>query len=213
MNKLLKNYFDLVDFLADFLGPDSEVVLHDVTDLENSIVAIRNNHISGRNLGAPATDLVLKILKDEKLSEHRYLSNYEVKSPSGRTLKSATYPIKDENGKIIGMLCINSDIEALKAMQAYLEKMVSIGPAENDDPISETLSQNTKELTLMSIKKVISSYNIPPERMSQEEKIAIIEQLSDRGVFLIKGAVSKAASALKVSDASVYRYLSKLKKT
>ena len=147
MDKLLRNYFDLVDFLADFLGPDSEVVLHDVTDLENSVVAIRNNHISGRNLGAPATDLVLKILKDEKLSEHRYLSNYEVKSPSGKTLKSATYPIKDDSGKIIGMLCINSDIEAVKTMQAYLEKMVGISSSENDDPISETLSQNTKDLT------------------------------------------------------------------
>ena len=155
---------------------------------------------------------MLKILKDEKLNEHRYLSNYEVNSPSGRTLKSATYPIKGESGKIIGMLCINSDIEAVKAMQSYLEKMVGINLVENNNPISETLIQNTKELTLVSIKKVIASYNIPPERMSQEEKIAIIERLSDRGVFLIKGAVSEAASALKVSDASVYRYLSKLKK-
>jgi len=213
VDKLLSSYFDVVDFLADFLGPDSEVVLHDVTNLENSVVAIRNNHISGRNVGAPATDLVLKILKDEKFNDYRYLTNYEVVSPSGRTLKSATYPIKDEKGKIIGMLCINTDIEALKTMKNYLDKMMGPRQSIDDEPILETLSQSTKELTLSSIKSVIAASNIPPERMSQEEKISIIEQLNDKGIFLIKGAVSEAASALKVSEASVYRYLSKLKKT
>ena len=65
LNKLLEKYVGFVDFLADFLGRDAEVVLHDVTDLENSVVAISNSHISGRASGGqPATDLVPENTKE-----------------------------------------------------------------------------------------------------------------------------------------------------
>jgi predicted transcriptional regulator YheO len=43
----LKSYIHLVNFIADFLGPSYEVVLHDVRNINNSIIAIKNGHISG----------------------------------------------------------------------------------------------------------------------------------------------------------------------
>lgn len=46
MNKKLEPYISLVDFLADYLGSNTEVVLHDMEDWEKSVVAIRNGHIS-----------------------------------------------------------------------------------------------------------------------------------------------------------------------
>ncbi len=60
------------------LGEDTEVVLHDVTDLENSIIAIKNNHISGREMGGPATDLVLDIMKNQNENDYDYLLNYKI---------------------------------------------------------------------------------------------------------------------------------------
>jgi predicted transcriptional regulator YheO len=39
----------------------------------------------------------------------------------------------------------------------------------------------------------------------------IVKKLNDKGVFLIKGEVSRVAEYLKVSDATVYRYLNKIK--
>lgn len=38
----------MVDFLAEVMGESVEVVLHDVTDTESSIVYIRNGELSGR---------------------------------------------------------------------------------------------------------------------------------------------------------------------
>ena len=43
----------VVSFLGEALGPDYEVVLHDLTSEDGTIVAIVNNHISGRTEGAP----------------------------------------------------------------------------------------------------------------------------------------------------------------
>ena len=57
MNELLKPYMPLVDFLADYLGSNAEVLLHDLTNLEHSIVKIRNGHISGRKEGTPVQTL------------------------------------------------------------------------------------------------------------------------------------------------------------
>jgi len=54
MNKKLDAYITLVDFLADFMGENTEVVLHDLTDWRHSIMAIRNGHITGRKVGAPS---------------------------------------------------------------------------------------------------------------------------------------------------------------
>ena len=62
-NNVLKTYIPLVDFIAGIVGPNCEVVLHDLSNVDESIVAIRNNHISGRKVGGPLTNLGLKLLK------------------------------------------------------------------------------------------------------------------------------------------------------
>lgn len=53
----------------------------------------------------------------------------------------------------------------------------------------------------------------PPCRwtaLSQDEKIAIVEKLDGKGVFLFKGAVALVAGRLQTSEATIYRYLSKI---
>ena len=211
MNKSLNNYIGFVDFLADFLGEDVEIVLHDMTDLENSVVAIRNSHISGRGIGAPATDLVLRILKNAKYDDYKYLTNYSGTSSNGKLLKSATYIIRNDKNKIVGMLCINMDVSKMQMMKNYLDKMISFDN-ENNEAISEKLSQSSQEMTLHTINSVVNDFGVSPDRMDQEEKIAVVSELNDKGVFLIKGSVIQVAEALRVSVATIYRYLGKLKR-
>jgi YheO-like PAS domain len=43
----------VVDMLGHMFGSTSEIVLHDLRDLDASIVAIANGHVSGRGLGGP----------------------------------------------------------------------------------------------------------------------------------------------------------------
>ena len=56
-NPLLQQYIKVTEFLGLTLGPDYEVALHDMTDKNRSIIAIANNHISGRDVGAPLTNV------------------------------------------------------------------------------------------------------------------------------------------------------------
>lgn len=84
-NPLLQHYIKLTEFLGQALGPDYEVALHDMTDKNRSIVAIANNHISGREIGAPLTNVALKILMDKSYETQDYRLHYCGLSAEGKT--------------------------------------------------------------------------------------------------------------------------------
>ena len=61
------------------------------------------------------------------------------------------------------------------------------------------------------ISSVISKITMPLDRLSPQEKIEIIRELNELGVFLLKGGVSQVATSLSISEPTVYRYLQKIK--
>ena len=75
-NALLQHYVKLTEFLGQALGPDYEVALHDLTDKNRSIIAIANNHVSGREIGAPLTNVALSILRDKSYETSDYRLHY-----------------------------------------------------------------------------------------------------------------------------------------
>ena len=105
---ILQHYIKLTEFLGKALGPDYEVALHDLTRKDRSIIAIANNYISGREVGAPLTNMALSILRDKSYEHTDYHLHYYSINVNGKDLRSSTFFIKD-NGKLIGLLCINFD--------------------------------------------------------------------------------------------------------
>ena len=47
MDSIMQEYCELVGFLGKVLGQDYEVVLHDLSNMDNSVVAVANGHVSG----------------------------------------------------------------------------------------------------------------------------------------------------------------------
>ncbi|WP_035291496.1 PAS domain-containing protein [Clostridium sp. KNHs214] len=215
----LKKYVPLVEFMGRVLGSNSEVVLHDINNPDNSIVAIANGHISGRTIGGPVTDLVLKILKDESYKDKNYICNYKGSSRDNKALKSSSYFIKDDNEKLIGMICINTDITDIIKVKDILDAFASIGEEDTKESIEqleeisvfENLDKNAEDVISSIINSVMGEYSMPPERMSLEEKMQVVKKLNEKGVFLLKGGVSEVAKNLKASDTTIYRYINKLK--
>ena len=69
---ILQHYIKLTEFLGKALGPDYEVALHDLTRKDRSIIAIANNYISGREVGAPLTNMALSSLRDKSYERMDY---------------------------------------------------------------------------------------------------------------------------------------------
>lgn len=217
-------YLPLMDFLAELLGPRTEVVLHDTSDLSRSIVALTNGHVSGRSVGGPATDLVLKVLQNHEHDDRDYLANYLAQSTTGGTFRSSTFFVRDAAGAVVGMLCVNIDDEPLVRARDLLAAMTATtgllkgeaagaatGPA-TPAAVAERLSTNVDELTLEGVGRIVAAQGVDPQRMTPEEKVVAVRELDRAGVFLLKGAVARAAEALCVSEPTVYRYLKQVRR-
>ena len=209
-NRVLDKYKIIVEFLAEVLGENCEVVLHDVNDFENSIIAIENGHISGRKVNDSLTDLALNVLKDQEKLESDYLTNYTGKTYDGKELKSSTYFIKDQ-GEVKGMLCINIDVskymEARDLLNSFIGNDQNIEEENNKQEFSEKFTSSIEELIDSMIENSVGNSSIPPARMTANEKKEITNKLDDQGVFLLKNSVSKVAKKLHTSEATIYRYL------
>lgn len=215
MRKEFLPYIKLVEFLGKVMGSHTEVVLHDMTDPNNSIIAIVNGHVSGRKVGGPATDLVLKIINDHPAHPQNYLCNYMAFGEDGRRLRSSTFFIHDKNDKIIGMLCINMDCQALLDALDILKSLTTFEPSDptgdKTEAISENLATSAEKLTLQSIREAVHASGCPPDKMTQPDKIRVVKKLYGSGIFLLKGSVTRTAQFLKISEPSVYRYLKLIK--
>ena len=157
MNQKLKPYLVLVDFLADALGNNTEVVLHDVTDCKDSVVAIRNGHISGRQEGSSMTDLGLKVLQEGQESGKEYMAGYHGRAQDGTLLQASTYFIKDEDGSIIGMLCLNTDYSRILEVRDKMKDLMEImGVPEQvgEERAVTGYSMNVSDLIKNNIRRV-----------------------------------------------------------
>lgn len=219
----LDAYIPLVEFLGKALGERCEIVLHDVSDPEHSIVAIANGHLSGRRIGGSLTDLVLKLLRQEKKDQVPYVVNYHGKGSTGHLFRSSSYFIKDDGGEVIGVLCLNYDVQPYLQARAALDKEILLGlPAENftaaeqaetkAGAVFETLYKTAGDAIDSMIDKRLASYPVEPKRLSMEERIQVIHDLNDDGLFLLKGGISALADKMAVSEPTIYRYLQRIRK-
>ncbi|ROS60937.1 putative transcriptional regulator YheO [Frigoribacterium sp. PhB160] len=217
-------YLPLMDFLAELLGPRTEIVLHDTSDLGRSIVALTNGHVSGRTVGGPATDLVLKVLQNHEHDDRDYLANYLAESRTGGTFRSSTFFIRDDGGDVVGMLCLNIDDEPLTRARDLLAAItattglvkgagpaaVEVGPPPST--VAERLSTTVDELALDGVARIVAAQGVDPHRMTSDEKVSAVREVERAGVFLLKGAVAQVAEALHVSEPTVYRYLKQVRR-
>lgn len=226
---ILQHYTTLVKFLGKTLGPDYEVVLHDLSSKDFAIAAIANEHISGRKAGGPLTDAALRMLSSRAYERDDFLCNYKGLAENGHVLRSSTMFIRDEKRRPIGLLCINFDDHRYQDLQ---EKLFSIvhpdtfvekspakdrsfsekagAPSRSAQPITESFSMDIPALMEKMFEDAASSLETPIDRLNQFERRDIVEKLNEQGLFQLKGAVSFVARKFSCSNATIYRYLSEI---
>ncbi len=214
----VQDVFPLADFLAEAIGESAEIVVHDVTDLESSVVYICNGGLSDRRVGDGATDQALQLIKTGRTVREDFVSNYEGKSLGGRKFRCATYFVKNRADELVGLLCVNICVDGLEDAINTMSRLlggtgVALSAASCDDGSSvrartvESLHGNPGDTVRGITQSVLSEYPVPADRLSRDEKLDIIDKLNNRGVFLMKGAVGTVAEELATSTPTLYRYL------
>lgn len=211
----IKKYIPLLEFISDFLGEKTEVVLQDFTNgFDNSVVYIKNN-ISGREVGAPATDFVLDVYNSKVYLDKDYLVNYKTRTMGGKELQSSTYFIKRDD-KLLGMICFNTDESDLFNLRELLEngikkidEKLNIRDKENIENITENFYSTSDNLIEAAInEEIVGKDKI---NLNRQEKIAIVKNLYDKGFFHLKDSVTRVAETFKMSEVSIYKYIQVIK--
>lgn len=121
---ILKSYEAVVDGLAMLIGPHCEIVLHSLEDLKCSAVRIANGEHTGRKIGSPITDLALRMLHDMAGEDSSVSRAYFTRAKSGDLMKSVTIAIRNQEQRVIGLLCINMnlDVPFSQIMETFIPK-------------------------------------------------------------------------------------------
>lgn len=224
MNRaMLKQYTKLVEFLGLTLGPSYEITLHDIRGKESSIVAIVNGSISGRDLDSPPTAMAIKAMM-ENAAGRDFHTNYIGLAKSNKMLRSSTYYIKDEENKLVGMLCINFDDSEFQALSSQLFQLIhpdsyvennivirsDVLSSFEDNDETEHFGDSVTSAADSVIQEILDEEGVSVDQLTQAEKIRIVARLKEKGIFRLKGSVVHVSDVLRSSPASIYRYLNKV---
>ena len=153
---------------------------------------------SGRPVGDDGRDFVLNSITATK---------------DKRLLKMNIFYIKEE-GRPVGALVLNMEMDFFLRMSSFLNERL-MTEKEGDSVYLSGMPSDLRARRaegLDAIDSVIRSFGPSAEKMTPSERKEVFIDIYDTGVFKLKGAIPRAAEALKVSEKTIYRYLSEIKK-
>ncbi|WP_423198663.1 Putative transcriptional regulator YheO [Cupriavidus sp. H19C3] len=185
--------------LAQTFAPFCEVVVHDLLEPDQAILAIHNS-LSGRRVGDPATELGMARIADPDFAQ--VLANYANQFADGRQAKSTSIGIKDSTGRYIAALCLNLDLTLFRGLQSAMTQFMQVdaeGPRETLDPAGAD-----------AIRARIDAYAArlatTPRALKTDERRALLTELKAAGLLEVRRAMETIAAHLGVSRATVYSY-------
>jgi len=203
---LLKRIMKLISLTV---GEKCEVVLHDWSKgYEQSIIAIENGHVTRRQVGDCGSNLGLEVMRGTIKDGDRF--NYITKTSMGKTLKSSTTYICDDESSVLGALCINIDVTNFLDFHQSFNSFMGVDMNDQTDSSSENIeyhANNVSQLTDFLITKSLDLVNKPTDQMTKEDKLKIIKYLDEKGTFLITKSGDKVCQFLGISKFTLYNYL------
>lgn len=189
--------------IVDTLGEDlCEVVLHDFGRDEDTIVWIAGK-VTNREVGGSLSQIGLAIRSQGDKAEDQV--NYTTRTKDGKLLKSTTTILRDADGKIFGLFCINIDITSLAVAQHALNSLLETD--ENKLLTNIHFSNNLSDVAQTILDEVIKEQNLTGFPTDVSGRRNFIRALDARGFFAIRHSVSLLSDYLGVSRGSIYNYM------
>ena len=192
--------------LAVQFGSKCEVVIHNLTDgPENTIVAIENGYITGRQVGDGASRIVVQAIHDPGTVEDNL--GYLTRTQDGRLLRSSSIYIRDESGQPMALLCINYDFTELSLATSILMDFTSI---QNDSQCRngiQTIYSSVNDMVDRLIDESVAFVGKPVALMDRDDKVKAIKYLEEKGALLVKKSGDKVSQFFGISKYTLYSYL------
>lgn len=217
MNQTLEKFIPIADMLAETLGENCQIVLYDLTNQKNMMAHVVNNCVQNGELTRrihPVIGGLLSTQEDGAL----YASNCMFVTNDKRLIKASVCLVRDDAGEAVGALCVLVDTKKttdfvnwlLESLRGVPDAELYTLPAKPgaltlQQPMSDHISEIADELIDQIIGDRIAT------EMGREDKVAVVNIMEQKGLFLVKGAIEKVADKLGIAKVTVYSYLDEIK--
>ena len=202
---ILNSYRAVVEGVSALIGDHCEIVLHSLEDLEHSAICIANGHNTNRQKGSPLTDLALKSLHNMKTDS--VSKPYFTRIKNGGLMKSVTIAIRNKNQRIIGLLCININLDV--PLSQFIQALMPSNP--RGETSSVNFASSVEELVSQTVEHTIEEVNADRLVANNNKNRQIVVSLFEKGIFDIKDAINLVADRLDISRHTVYLYIRQIK--
>ena len=237
MNQLLQTFIPTAHLIKNTIG-DCEVVIHDMSTPQNSVVFVLGD-VTGRRIGQSFDHLVKDVLLSKNF-ENDCTANYYFTAQNGKLIRSSTSLIRGADGKVVGALCVNIDTSSAIAAYKVIKNLLpnakldskelqganftdgscdSVtlldGASFNDGVNLETQNSNDSQQNILDIVQGLiasATHDLDVEGMKKEDRKRIVKFLAQKGIFEVKGAVELVAKALRTQKVTIYSYMDEVKK-
>ena len=161
------------------------------------------------------TGMILKIYRDtvvangiEEVYDYIHHDGAAAVLPvtkDGKILKSSSVYIRDESGKVSGILGINYDISMMQLFENSLHDFISADQHASREP--ERITLNVADLLDDLIRQADELVGKPVALMTKDDKVKAIRYLSNSGALLITKSGDKIAKHFGISKYTLYSYL------
>jgi predicted transcriptional regulator YheO len=187
--------------VALLLGPYAEVVLHDAA--RDRVLAVWNPMTTR----APGDPSLLGELDQLDQSAHDVYGPYEKLLADGRRLSSVSAVLRTPDGRPSAVLCVNLDRSPLERAAALLTGFAAPTEARPEAMFEQDWTERVHQI----IGAFVRARGRPVERLGRDDRLAVLTELDQAGVFAVRRAVPVVASALQSSRSTVYALLSEVK--
>jgi len=214
---LIESYIPMVRFIAAICGPRCEVTLHDLSDINHSIIAIENGHVTGRTVGDGLMDFAIEPAFEK--DDREFIANiYGKTTADNKRLRLSGYYIRNEHNVLVGLLCVTADVTDYVWMKRIIEHELlmdldTISNLSMEAEEGEQKALSVSEMLDVTCNQAMSQLGFTdPRMMRKDDKMKIIALLNEKNLFAMKGIIKLTAAKLGMSEPSVYRYVRELKR-
>lgn len=189
--------------VTETVGDWCEVVVHDLRDLDHSIVYITGN-VTGRKVGGNMTDLGLAKLRAEDTEPQ---INYTGYTNDGKTLKCSSIWFHDDAGKPYACMCLNLNVTPVLLFTHFANHLANVAQAP---VITESFTQDVTQTIEAIISQAAHDAGKPLSVMNKEDRLTMVAALDQKGLFQLRNSLPMVAKRLGVSRKTIYNYLAEL---
>ena len=186
------------------MGPQCEVVLHDLEDMEHSIIWI-NGNVTGREVGGCLTSLGLSLVRTRNTETNHH---YVTRTRDGKTVRSSLSFVQDNKGQATLCVEINFDTSPFVAFRHTLD-----GLADPDDAygFQDAFLSDAPEMLESILERAIGVTGKPVTQMSKGDRMRVVQMLDDAGMLEFRKAIPTVAQYLGVTRFTIHNYLNELR--